>query len=458
MWSGAISFGLVNVPIKLYSAVSKKTVRFHQLNGETGSRIAQKRVDSVTGEEVPYENLVKGYELTKDRYVLITPDELETLEPEKSRTIDIEDFVDLSEIDPVYYDHPYYLVPDKGAAKAYGLLLNAMKESGRVAIARVILRSKEQLVAIRPGHEGTVLLMETMIFADEVVPTGDIDGLPEAEELQVSEREVAMAQQLIESLVTDFEPERYKDEYREKVLELIERKASGEEITAAPEAPAPAAVPDLMAALEASLAATPKRSVLEGDRAREDQRQRSRSVSEGVRSAHGPAKPAAALARPRGGDEVQPLGHARDLEHALNRRGAADEHEPALVLVQAARWRARPRAARSSRGSRAGAGRAPPRRRRARRRAARARAPAPRSRACPARRAARRPRAGRAARSRTRTSSPRKRKPGRDRGVSKRCPGCVAPTAPAPGSPGAPRVAASRTTTAKPASGSPSAR
>jgi DNA end-binding protein Ku len=255
MWSGAISFGLVNVPIKLYSAVSKKTVRFHQLNGDTGSRIAQKRVDSVTGEEVPYENLVKGYELTKDRYVLITPDELETLEPEKSRTIDIEDFVDLSEIDPVYYDHPYYLVPDKGAAKAYGLLLNAMKESGRVAIARVILRSKEQLVAIRPGHEGTVLMMETMIFADEVVPTGEIDGLPDAEELQVSEREVAMAQQLIESLVTDFEPERYKDEYREKVLELIERKAAGEEITAAPEAPAPAKVPDLMAALEASLAA-----------------------------------------------------------------------------------------------------------------------------------------------------------------------------------------------------------
>jgi DNA end-binding protein Ku len=255
MWSGAISFGLVNVPIKLYSAVSKKTVRFHQLNGETGSRIAQKRVDSATGEEVPYENLVKGYELTKDRYVLITPDELETLEPEKSRTIDIEDFVDLSEIDPVYYDHPYYLVPDKGAAKAYGLLLNAMKESGRVAIARVILRSKEQLVAIRPGHEGTVLMMETMIFADEVVPTGDIDGLPDAEELQVSEREIKMAQQLIESLVTDFEPERYKDEYREKVLELIERKAAGEEITAAPEAPAPAKVPDLMAALEASLAA-----------------------------------------------------------------------------------------------------------------------------------------------------------------------------------------------------------
>ena len=135
-------------------------------------------MDSVTGEEVPYENLVKGYELTKDRYVLITPDELETLDPEKSRTIDIEDFVDLAEIDPVYYDHPYYLVPDKGAAKAYGLLLNAMQESGRVAIARVMLRSKEQLVAIRPDHDGTVLMMETMIFADEVVPKDDLDGLP----------------------------------------------------------------------------------------------------------------------------------------------------------------------------------------------------------------------------------------------------------------------------------------
>src|SRR4051812_12523046 len=255
MWSGAISFGLVNVPIKLYSAVSKKTVRFHQLNGETGSRIQQKRVDATTGEEVPYENLVKGYELTRDRYVIINPDELDALDPEKSRTIDIEDFVDLSEIDPIYYDHPYYLVPDKGAAKAYGLLLNAMKESGRVAIARVVLRSKEQLVAIRPAQDGTVLMMETMIFADEVVPRTDLDGLPEAEELKVSEREIQMAQQLIESLVTDFEPARYKDEYREKVLELIEAKAEGAEIVSQPETPQPTAVPDLMAALEASLAA-----------------------------------------------------------------------------------------------------------------------------------------------------------------------------------------------------------
>ncbi len=254
MWSGAISFGLVNVPVKLYSAVSKKTVRFHQLNGKTGHRIAQKRTDAQTGDEVAFDDIVKGFELTKDRYVVVTPDELETLDPVKSRSIDIEDFVDLADIDPVYYDHPYYLVPDKGAAKAYGLLLDAMRESGKVAIAKVVIRSKEQLVAIRPAPGG-VLMMETMIFADEVVPPGSIDDLPDTDDLNVTDRELKMAQQLIESLTSPFEPEKYKDEYREKVLELIERKASGEEIAVQPEAPQPAKVPDLMAALEASLAA-----------------------------------------------------------------------------------------------------------------------------------------------------------------------------------------------------------
>ena len=253
IWSGAISFGLVNVPVKLYSAVSRKTVRFNQLNKDTGNRIQQKRVDPETGEEVSYEQIVKGYELTKDRYVVITPEELDALDPERTRTIDIEDFVDLEEIDPVYYDHPYYLVPDKGAAKAYGLLLGAMEQAGKVAIARVVLRSKEQLVAIRPS--GDVLLMETMLFHDEVVPADDIEDLPEGKELKASDRELKMAQQLIDSLSSEFDPSRYHDEYREKVIELIERKASGEEIAVQPEAPQPARVPDLMAALEASLAA-----------------------------------------------------------------------------------------------------------------------------------------------------------------------------------------------------------
>src|SRR5919206_2840486 len=237
IWSGAISFGLVNIPVKLYSAVSRKTVRFHQIDAESGQRIRQQRINPTSGEEVPYEQIVKGYEIGPDRYVMISPDELEALEPQKTRTIDIEDFVDLVDIDPIYYDHPYYLVPDTGAAKAYGLLLNAMKESGKVAIARVVLRSKEQLVAIRPA--GDVLMMETMIFADEVVPPEELDGLPEAQELKASERELRMAQQLIDSLSSEFDPERYHDEYREKVLELIERKAQGEEIVVQPEAPQP---------------------------------------------------------------------------------------------------------------------------------------------------------------------------------------------------------------------------
>jgi DNA end-binding protein Ku len=253
IWSGAISFGLVNVPVKLYSAVSRKTVRFHQLNRETGNRISQRRVDPETGDEVTYDDIVKGFELTKDHYVIVTPEELDALDPEKTRTIDIEDFVDLEDIDPIFYDHPYYLVPDTGATKAYGLLLSAMRESGKVAIAKVVLRSKEQLVAIRPQED--LLCMETMIFADEVVAHDSIDDLPDAKELRASERELKMAQQLIDSLSTEWEPEKYRDEYREKVLELIERKAAGEEIAVQPEAPAPAKVPDLMAALEASLAA-----------------------------------------------------------------------------------------------------------------------------------------------------------------------------------------------------------
>ena len=284
MWSGAISFGLVNVPIKLYSAVSKKTVRFHQINGETGNRIAQKRTDAITGEEVAYESLVKGFEMAKDQYVIISPDELDSLDPEKSRTIDIEDFVDLAEIDPVYYDHPYYLVPDKGAAKAYGLLLSAMQESGRVAIARVVLRSKEQLVAIRPAFDD-VLMMETMIFADEVVPPGDIEDLPDADELKVTDRELRMARQLIDSLSSDFEPEKYHDEYREKVLELIERKASGEEIAVQPEAPQPTKVPDLMAALEASLAAVKGSDGDGGEPAAADGRKSSATRSGGRKQA-----------------------------------------------------------------------------------------------------------------------------------------------------------------------------
>jgi DNA end-binding protein Ku len=251
IWRGAISFGLVNVPVKLYSAVSKKTVRFNQLHDADGSRIQQKRVCSKDGEEIPYENIVKGYEISPDRYVVITPEELEALDPKKTRTIDIEDFVDLDEIDPLYYDHPYYLAPDTGAAKAYQLLLTALEESNKVAIARVVIRSKEYLTAIRPANG--ILTMETMLFADELVSPDQIEELPE-EDVKTTKREVEMARQLIESLTTEFDPSRYRDEYRDRVLDLIERKAEGQEIAVQPAPVEPDQVPDLMAALEASLA------------------------------------------------------------------------------------------------------------------------------------------------------------------------------------------------------------
>jgi DNA end-binding protein Ku len=261
IWSGAISFGLVNVPIKLFTATSQKDVRFHQLHDKDGARIQQKRVCSKDGEEVPMEHIVKGFEVSRDTYVIITPEELDALDPKASRTIDILDFVDLDEIDPVYFDSTYYMVPEKGAAKAYALLLEAMRKSNKVAIARVVLRQKQHLVALRPLKNA--LSMETMLYADEVVSPETLEGLPE--EVTVTDRELAMAQQLIDSLADDFKPERYKDDYRERVLEMIERKAEGQEIVVDEEEEEQAPVVDLMAALEASLAAAKTRREAEPD-------------------------------------------------------------------------------------------------------------------------------------------------------------------------------------------------
>jgi DNA end-binding protein Ku len=259
IWTGAISFGLVTVPVKLYSAVSRKSVRFHQLNGPTGVRIQQKRVDPTTGDEVAYEDIVKGFEIGPDRYVIIEPGELEALDPKKTKTIEIEDFVDLSDIDPIMYDHPYYLAPGAGGAKPYRLLLEAMRESGKVAIAKVVIRQKENLVAIRP-MEGDVLGMATMIFSDEVVDPERIDELDSAREVEVNDRELSIAKQLVESLSGEFEPDKYHDTYREEVLALIERKAAGEEIAVQPQAEEEEEpVPDLMAALKASLDAVRER-------------------------------------------------------------------------------------------------------------------------------------------------------------------------------------------------------
>src|ERR671919_2835473 len=253
IWSGNISFGLLNVPVKLYSAVSRKQVSFRELRESDASRIRHKRVAEADGEEVPYEAIVKGYEFAPDQYVKLTREELEELDPKRTRAIEIQDFVDLDDIDPIYFEHPYYLGPDKGAEKPYALLAKAMRDERKVAIARFVLRNKEHLAAIRP-LDG-VLTLTTMRFADEVVAPDQLDGVELADGGKVNKREVDMAKELIDSLTSDFEAGKYKDEYREELQALIERKAQGEEIVAKPsEEPEPTKAPDLMAALEESLA------------------------------------------------------------------------------------------------------------------------------------------------------------------------------------------------------------
>jgi DNA end-binding protein Ku len=288
MWTGAISFGMVTVPVKLYSALDRKAVRFHQLSGRTGTRIVQKRIDPQTGEEVPYEEIVKGYEIAKDRYVVVEPGELEALEPKKTRTIEIEDFVELSQIDPVYYDHPYYLAPGPGGVKPYRLLLEAMRATGKVAIARVVIRSKEQLVAVRPV--GDALGMATMMFADEVIAPDSLEEVREASEVKTTKRELDMAKQLVGSLAGDFDAERYRDSYRQEILDLIERKAQGQEIAVQP-APEEVAepAPDLMSALKASLEAVRERDAA-GDGAAKPRRGAKRTPAKKAAPAKAAAK------------------------------------------------------------------------------------------------------------------------------------------------------------------------
>jgi DNA end-binding protein Ku len=249
MWSGAISFGLVNIPIKLFTAVNRKSVSFNQIDTRTGSRIQYRKVSAADGEEVPAEQIAKGYQLGSGEYVLIGDDELAALDPVASRSIDIEQFVELDEIDPLYYDSAYYVAPDKAARKPYVLLTRAMEQEGKVAIARFVMRSKQYLAALRP--KDGILVMSTMVYADELNdPSQLVDDVDDAE---VSPKELTMATQLVESLTEPFEPEKFEDTYRNQVLDLIDRKAAGEEVVAAPEPAAEDKVVDLMAALEASV-------------------------------------------------------------------------------------------------------------------------------------------------------------------------------------------------------------
>jgi DNA end-binding protein Ku len=253
IWSGSISFGLLNVPVRMYSAVARRNIALREIRESDSSRIKHRRVAEGTDEEVPYDEIIKAYELTPGQYVPLTKDEMGALAPEKTKAIEVQDFVDLDEIDPIYFDSPYYLGPADGAEKAYSLLAKAMAASGKVAIARFVLRSKENLAAIRSN--GEVLTLTTMRFADEVVPAAELDILPE-KAVKPAKREQEMAEQLIESLSTDFDPSAYHDEYREQLLALIEKKAEGKEIVASEaETPKATKAPDLMAALEESIAA-----------------------------------------------------------------------------------------------------------------------------------------------------------------------------------------------------------
>jgi len=252
IWSGAVNFGLVSIPIKLYSAVSQKDVSFHQIDKRSGSRIKYKRVSAKSGREVPYEEIAKGYEVSKDEYVVFDQEELEELDPERTHTIDIEDFVELSEIDPIYFESTYYLTPGQGGNKAYSLLSKALEDAGRVGIGKVVLRTKEYLCAIRPM--GKSLALSTMLYPDEIVQPSSIKDMPDRK-ASVSDRELKAARQLIDSLATEFDPKKYTDTYRERVLEAIDKKAKGETLEIEAPSEEEPKVLDLMEALRASVEA-----------------------------------------------------------------------------------------------------------------------------------------------------------------------------------------------------------
>ena len=252
IWSGALAFGLVNIPVGLYAATEDKTVHFNQFQKGTSDRIRYKRVNERTGDEVPFKEIVKGREVDEDTYVLVTDEELESVEPGRTRTIDITDFVDLSEVDPMYFQRTYYLAPrGDGADRPYELLHQAMAATNRAGIATLVMRSKEYLVAVRPQEN--ILALETMYFADEIRDPVEATGY-EPTGRPAKPRELTIARQLIESMTTEWDPEQYRDTYRERVEELIESKRNGEEIEAAEPAPRASKVVDLTEMLRQSVA------------------------------------------------------------------------------------------------------------------------------------------------------------------------------------------------------------
>lgn len=258
IWSGSISFGLVNIPIKLVGAIQDKDIHFNQLHEQDGARIRYKKFCAKDDLEVPNEDIVKGYEIAAGQYVTFTDEELEAADPKAARTVEIQDFVELEQIDPTYFDKPYYLLPDKNANKAYALLLAALEKSRKVGIARMVMRDKEYLVALR-SLKG-VLVMETMHFAEEVVDPVKVAKEAEVGDVAVDKRQLQLAESIIDSLTTDFDPEKYENTYRKKVMEMIEAKAAGKQVVVQPEAPVSLKTADLLGALEKSLALAKEQS------------------------------------------------------------------------------------------------------------------------------------------------------------------------------------------------------
>jgi DNA end-binding protein Ku len=254
MWKGAISFGLVTVPVRLYPATEEKSLRFNQLHDKDHGRIKYQRTCAVCGEEVPFEHIVKGYEYEKDRYVILEDEDFDAVPVESSRAVDIVQFVELDDIDPIYFQKSYYLIPEEAGVKAYTLLRQAMSEDGRVGIAKVSFRDKEHLAALRFKDE--VLVLETMFWPDEI-RAADFEELSKAPKIRP--QEVQMAKSLIENLTEDFHPEEFRDEYREALMGVIEKKAAGEEIEVV-QPPEETKVVDLMEALKASVEATKQRT------------------------------------------------------------------------------------------------------------------------------------------------------------------------------------------------------
>ena len=248
-WSGSISFGLVNIPIKLYSAVRNKDVRFHLLHDKDKSRLQEKLYCPVDQEEVSRQDVVKGFEISKNNHVVVSQEEINSLAPKATHTIELMNVVDIHQIDPMYFDQPYYVLPDERAEKAYALLLEALRSSEKGAVAKFVMRNKERIGVLRPIKN--VLCMEIMHFADELISVRDLD-LPAI--TGTRDAEVKMARQLLDSLASDFEPEKLHDDYREALLTLIQKKAEGEEIVTQPEKETnEPEVIDLMEALKKSV-------------------------------------------------------------------------------------------------------------------------------------------------------------------------------------------------------------